>query len=140
MTTDEQRADARLAEAARLGAATRRNTTWYVRWLVIYGLGSLAIGGIYAVVGSGTATVIAIPLWIVLVAGLAWWASTRRTAIRGFGMLHGTVIVVWSLLWVATVSFGTGALDTPAWWLAGTGLMAATAFAGAAVAARRSRR
>ena len=139
MTIDGTTADAQLAEARRLGAATRRDTTWYIRWLLVYGVASLGLGAVYGLVAGPTATWIAMPAWGLLVAGLSWWASTRRTTIRGFGALHSTVIVVWSLLWLATVTLGTGPFDTPVWWFSGGVLMAATAFTGAAVARRRRR-
>ena len=130
-----------LARAERLTAASTTAARWYVRYLVVYGVASFALAAAYAFVGDGLiTTVVTMPLWAVILVGLSVWAARQRTAVRGFGAIHGAVIGVWAAAWALTVGLGTTVLAGVWQWFVGGGVvMAGAAFAGAYVTHRRSR-
>jgi hypothetical protein len=133
-------AAAQLARADRLGAEARRGGRWYVRYLLVFGIASFAIAAVCAFADGLTAAVVVTPLWIVFVIGISVWAATRNVGLRGFGSLHGMVMVAWTLAWTATVLVGGNWMSHVwQWWLGGGVVMAAIAFVGAGVAHSRSR-
>ncbi|MEV0700173.1 hypothetical protein AB0I53_20005 [Saccharopolyspora sp. NPDC050389] len=133
-------AAAQLARADRLGAEARRGGRWYVRYLVVFGIASFAMAAAFAFVDSSTAVIVTMPLWIAFVVGISVWSATRKVGLRGFGSLHGMVMLAWTLAWITTVVVGGNWMpDVWQWWLGGGIAMAAIAFVGAGVAHRRSR-
>lgn len=131
-----------LAKAEQL-ASTSSNTAarWYVRYLVIYGVASFVLAASFAVIpDSRLATLVTMPFWLVIVVGLSVWAARQRTAVRGFGWLHGTVIGVWAAVWAATIGLGTTVFVGVWQWFVACGVvLAGIAFTGAYVTHRRSR-
>ncbi|MEU5849054.1 hypothetical protein [Saccharopolyspora shandongensis] len=133
-------AAAQLARAERLGAEARRGGRWYVRYMLVFGVGSFAMAAVFAFVDGKTATFVTMPLWIAFIVAISVWSATRKVGMRGFGALHGAVMLGWTLAWITTVVVGSNWMpDVWQWWIGGGVVMAAFAFAGAGVAHRRSR-
>ncbi|MQA02762.1 MAG: hypothetical protein GEV07_08600 [Streptosporangiales bacterium] len=130
-----------LARADRLGSTSRSTAArWYARYLVIYGIASFGLASTFGFVDPRLATAVTMPIWLVIIIGLSVWSMRQRTAIRGFGSLHGAVIGTWAAAWAITIGLGTSVFAGSWPWFVGGGVaMAIPAFVGAYVTHRRGR-
>lgn len=128
-----------LEHAERLQGRARSASRWYTRYLIVYGIVSFLFASLFGVVGNRWGAALLTPLWAVFVTLLSVWSYQKKTAMAGFGRLHGAVIGAWAVLWGVTVIVGSARYQgQPAWWVAGGLAMAAPCFIGALVAHRRT--
>ena len=128
-----------LQQAAHLQGRARSASRWYTRYLVVYGVVSFVFASLFGVVGNRWGAAVLTPLWAVFVALLSAWSFRKKTAILGFGRLHGIVIGAWAVLWGITVLVGSNRYQGQlGWWVAGGAAMALPCFVGAVVAHRRT--
>lgn len=128
-----------LAEAERLGQAVRRESRWYVRYLVAFGVATIPIvtwAGFLSGPVSGVAFTI---VWAGFVTGISvLYAGRQRVHRRRFARLHLTWLTAWFAVYCAVlipgVSWFHGQL---AWWLPGGVVVSLPCFVAAYLEQRR---
>lgn len=109
--TEQMDAAAALKHANRVEGATRRDSGWYARYLVVFAAGQLVLVPM-AVLWRGPAAAIVFSLTNgVLIGGLSLYASRQRVIRRGFGARHGSVIGAWGVAFGVTVALGGTAFE-----------------------------
>ena len=138
LSTDDPAAA--LRRAAELSGRARRSSRWYVRYLLVFAVGSFAMSVLTGAFPGGPGVAVTTGLWAVFLAVTTGWISRKQTAIRGMTPLHLTVMAGWTVAWLATVLLGTSYFRGDLWWwVLGGAAVAACPAVGAVVAHRRSR-
>ncbi len=78
-------------------------------------------------------------MWTAPIVGITRYAARQRTMVRGGAQIHGWVMAVWGLVWVATVVIGSSFELAWPWWLAGGVAMLTTCLVGAWAVLRRTK-
>ncbi|MVA74735.1 hypothetical protein GC722_01600 [Auraticoccus sp. F435] len=129
-----------LEQADSLAATAHRDTRWYARWLVLFGLLSLLTCALFAAFPGAPAVVLGMSVYGVGVAALVVWASRRGAATRYMTRLHLAVMAGFAVIWTATMVLGTRSDDPAVVFLTGGGLILLLTVAGAWVVTRRGGR
>ncbi|WP_405620516.1 hypothetical protein [Streptomyces sp. NBC_01508] len=97
-----------LSRASSVEGAARRGTRWYARYLGVFAVGQLALVPM-AVLWHGVTAAITFGITnVLLVGGLSLYAASRRVVSRHFGVLHGSLVGTWAVLFAVTVALSTG--------------------------------
>lgn len=117
---------ATLRRAEQLDRDARRAARWYVRYLFAFALASFVLASLFGVVGGRWGAAVLTPIWVVFIVALSVWSTRQRASVRGMTRLHLTMMLGWTVAWLATVIVGSHYfLDTLWWWVLG-GLVMAT--------------
>ena len=128
-----------LSQADELALRGRRSARWLARYYVVFGFASLLIAPAFGTLHGLAWTVTLSLLWAALIVGITLYAARQRTMVRGGARIHGWVMAVWTLVWVATVVIGSSFELAWPWWLAGGVAMLCTCMAGAWAVLRRTK-
>lgn len=125
-----------LARAERLAASTSTAGRWAVRYYVIFGLASFLYALSLVFLRGSTTMAVPTIVFVAVIAGLTIYANSRCAIMRGLGRVHASVMVAWTLVWLATILIGTRLDLGSSWWLAGGAAMLAICLGGAWAAHR----
>ncbi|MEU9416114.1 hypothetical protein [Streptomyces sp. NPDC048272] len=95
-------------EAKRMEAAALLSSGWYARYLWVFAAGQLVLVPMSQLWHGAAQAVAFAVVNVLLVGGLSVYAARQRVVRRGFGVKHGLVIGVWSVVFAATVVLGGG--------------------------------
>lgn len=135
---DPAAAQARLADADRVREAVRRQSKWYVRYLIAYGIAT--IGAVIAagfISGPVSAVAFAV-VWTTFVAITSIWGNRFGATRRGFARTHMTWLAAWIVLYMAALFGGLAWFPHQLAWYLPAGIVASfPAFITAYLEARR---
>ena len=101
----------------------RARSSWYRRYLLIYGIGSVLTALLVGLVPF-PGTVIGSGLWVVLCGGLEEWSRRQRVSRAGRSRRHRWFIGTWAVLWGLVVIPGAVWFEgNPSWWVPGALVM-----------------
>jgi len=98
-------AQARLADADRLQAAVEHRAKWYVRYLVAFGIATIAAVTAAGYVNGPVSAVVFAVVWGAFVISASVWGSRFGATRRGFARTHLTWLACWLGLYLV-VLFG----------------------------------
>ncbi|CAM5309641.1 hypothetical protein GCM10010329_60010 [Streptomyces spiroverticillatus] len=94
---------AALRKAERVEGAARHGSSWYARYLLVFGTAQFAFIPLVVLWHGALATAVTMSVFAVMVVLLSVYAARQRTARRHFGLRHGLTIGAWTLLYTATI-------------------------------------
>ena len=136
LTPDD--AQARLADADRLGETVRRRARWYVRYLIAFGAATIvAVTAAGFVDGPISSTVFTI-VWGAFVVAASVWGARFGATRRGFHRVHLTWLAIWLALYMVVLFGGIARFPHElAWFLPGGVVTSLPCFVTAYLEARR---
>ncbi|HEY9374583.1 hypothetical protein [Streptomyces sp.] len=104
--TEFAEASEALTHSRAMEEAVRRQSRWYVRYLIVYGVAQLALVPAVLLWHGPMAVGVSTTLFALCVTGLSFYAAKQRSVRRGFGLRHGLIIASWGVLYAATLAIG----------------------------------
>ncbi|MEU8888706.1 hypothetical protein [Streptomyces sp. NPDC048442] len=96
-----------LRQADRVESAAWQGSSWYLRFLLVFGLAQLVIAPTLVLWRGPASTFVAIGVNTAVVIAMSVYAARQRTLRRGFGIRHGAVIGGWGVAFGLTAALGT---------------------------------
>ena len=107
---------AALHRAQQLDHQARRSARWYVRYLIVFALASFVMASLFGVLPGRWGVAVLTPVWVVFVVALSVWSTRQRASVRGMTQMHLTMMLGWTLAWLATVIVGSSYFPATLWW------------------------
>lgn len=128
-----------LARAEDLDAAVRRESRWYVRYLVAFGIATVPAVTWAGFISGPRSAVAFTVVWVGFVVGISvLYAGRQRVARRGYARLHFTWLAGWLAAYCAVLFPGVAWFHGElAWWLPGAVVVSLPCFVAAYLEARR---
>ncbi|MFI0980330.1 hypothetical protein ACH4SP_25405 [Streptomyces sp. NPDC021093] len=102
---------AALQRVDRVERAALRGSSWYARYLLVFGVTQLMFVPVFLLWTSMTVFVVALSVFLLMVAALIVYAIQQRAVRRNFGLRHSITIGSWALVHTAMMTLvGLGGL------------------------------
>lgn len=95
-----------LTRSGAMEDAVRRQSRWYLRYLIVYGVAQTALVLTVLLWHGPVAVGVGTALFALCVGGLSAYAGRQRAVRRRFGLRHGLIIASWGVLYAATLVLG----------------------------------
>jgi hypothetical protein len=129
---------AHLAQAEKMQQAVRRQSQWYARYLVIFGIATIPVVTAAGFIEGPVSALTFALVWCVFVFVISMWSRRFGASRRGFARVHAIWLFTWMLCYMAVLFIGVALFPRDlAWFLPGAVVTSIPCFVTAYLEARR---